>query len=463
MRNRTRPYIGRHDWANIDCCLAVARNYQRYGLIASRLAQNKTPYDAPPEERTYMHTSAPLRSVLVYFALEIYGDNAFSPRFAALMASMIGTACLFTFTRWLHGTRTATLALVFFAFTPMLVFYSAKLEPQVFGLPIIMLTLMLYWQWTRTRTRRYWAAFLVLGLVGALTTRRWYFMVSFLAIHALVFQGLSGLLQLRPIWVGTALGGLSWLGLGLWGQTGFLDGLFGGFVRRTSTNPIEPTPNWGGVVASNSIVMLTPTLVFLAGAGIWSLWRQKRLFSRDSTLTMLFLIIVLAYNGLFWQSTYHHEFSILLVLISIAPLGAIGYRHLLYSSGPPQRAWRAAMGVVLLTFFVGSLHWSISFHHMLSPEYYQWGRLINSVTHPGEVAATNVYNIGPYFSYYAERKVIFEVEPGDVFPASQIPDLGFYIYCGGDSQLSPSLESAISRLPHEYDSNTKCFLIDLQQ
>jgi 4-amino-4-deoxy-L-arabinose transferase-like glycosyltransferase len=346
VQNRTRPSVGHDDWANIDCCLSVARNFQRYGLLASRFAQNRTLYDAPPAERRYMYTSAPLRSVFVYGSLETLGDNAFSPRFTALMFAMVGAACLYAFVRRVTDRRTAALALVFFAFCPMMIYYSAKLDPQIFGMPCILLTLILYWRWSRHPERRPALVLFVLAALGALFTRRWYVFAGVLALHALAFHRWRGVWRMWPVWAGTVAGGLAWVGIGLWGMPGFAAGLADGFQRRALTDPAEPITNFWPVVGVNAVTSLTPTLLILAALGLWFIARRRGLLAHDRMLLNVLPVTLLVYNGVFWKSTYYHVFAILIGAFALAPLAAVGYLGLLHLPERPSPVWRASVGTL---------------------------------------------------------------------------------------------------------------------
>ncbi len=461
VQNRTRPYVGHDDWANIDCCLSVARNFQRYGLFASRFAQNNTLYDAPPAEREYMATSAPLRSVFVYAALETFGDNAYSPRFTALMFAMVGAACLYAFTRRVTDRRTAALALVFFAFCPMMVYYSAKLDPQIFGMPSILLTLILYWRWSRHPGRRPALALFALAALGALFTRRWYVFAGVLALHALAFHRWRGVWRMWPVWAGTVAGGLAWVGIGLWGMPGFAAGLADGFQRRALTDPTEPVTNFWPVVGVNAVTSLTPTLLILAALGLWFMARRRALFTHDGMLVNVLLGTLLVYNGVFWKSTYYHVFAILIGVLTLAPLAAVGALGLLHLPERPSPAWRAAVGVLLLTFFIGSARWSLALHGRVTPQYYTWGTAIHAATGEGERVAANITYPGPFIGYYAGRAFDYEVGP-DVLTQPDRGGYGFYLYCAGASPGAVDVAALSGVTVIRHDEWSDCWLIDLR-
>lgn len=461
VQNRTRPYVGHDDWANIDCCLSVARNFQRYGLLASRFAQNRTLYDAPPAERRYMYTSAPLRSVFAYGSLETFGDNAFSPRFTALMFAMVGAACLYAFTRRVADRRTAALALVFFAFCPMMVYYSAKLDPQIFGMPSILLTLILYWRWSRHPERRAALALFALAVLGALFTRRWYVFAGVLALHALAFHRWRGVWRMWPVWAGTLAGGLAWVGIGLWGMPGFAAGLMRGFERRALTNPAQPITDFWRVVGVNAVTSLTPTLLILAALGLWFMARRRGSSAHDRMLLTVLPVTLLLYNSVFWKSTYYHVFAILIGVLAFAPLAAIGYLGLLHLSEDPSPAWRAAVGTLLLTFFAASVRWSLALHGQVTPQYYTWGTAIHAATREGERVAANITHPGPFIGYYADRALDYEVDP-DVLAQPDRGGYGFYLYCAGASPEAVDVAGLSGATVVLHDEGSDCWLIDLE-
>ena len=445
-RHDYHKIVGYRDWVTLNYVRSV-ENWQRYGLLETRLAQIHTPYPAEPENWDVYGSRPAGRIFFVYLGFELFGNNP-----------------LYTLANRLYGPVVGLLSLVFYTFTPLIVYFSGIPTPEGFGTPLILLALILYLRTIRRPTWGTSVLWLLLHILGGYIIWYWFVFAGVLVLHLLIYHGWVSLRRYWPVWAGIGLSIAFDAAFYLWrGLEGSVDSISDAVLRRTGVATSEvAVERWGVQVANNSIVLLTPTLMLLAIIGVIWLVRRRRFFAHDDALLLVVFISRNIFNGVFWQAWYFHEYHIHHVAIPLAIWGSLGLRALLFAYGrPPRRAWIGAQILLISTFFIASIKWSSDLYAISKPMYVDWGRSIQDHTQTSEKVVANIYTEEPYLSYYARRPVQWEVPLEEVLDPARPDEWGVYLYCHPDWQNRQPDWSDVSASVLYIDEMNECVLVDL--
>lgn len=446
-RERTRHFIGHHDWDNA-VWVSAAKNYQRYGLIETKLQQVTTPYETEAGKWSTYTTHPPGISLITYVGLEFLGDTEFASRMLPIMTSLLAAALLYRLSHRLYGEQTAPLTLFFFGFMPIMVYFNAKIGHEQYTLPLILLTLNLIVKPSRYQL----IAYGLIGFMGGFISWGWYFFVACLVLYT--WREQRSLRSIQFLLVGTTLAFLC-LGSLYVIQAGAITQLWHAFwVRSANTMAVPITlTGWFSLMVTRLLWLPTPVVLFFAI--IW-LWQHK------PAIEVVPALSATLYGLVFWQGNYKHDYWLYYLFAPLAMWGALGfYRTLLRFEKPPQRLWAGLHGVLLVLFLVGSYRWSVGLFNVdVIPRRYEWGIKANQATELGEVVVTNLEDNGPHIGYYAQRDVIFGGMLGTVLDPARPPEWGFYIYCLDEDETPPV---QLLDFPHTVDADkaSVCYLVDL--
>ncbi|MCP5303645.1 MAG: glycosyltransferase family 39 protein [Pseudomonadales bacterium] len=445
-QQRTRPFIGHDDWDNI-IWVSAAKNYQRYGIIDTKLAQILNPYPTSDENWVINSHHPPGISLITYASINAFGDSEFVARMTPIWASLLAAALLYRFTRQLYGNEMALLALFFFGFTPSMVYTSAKIGHEQYTLPLMLLSLNLLLRPSHYRQQ----TLIFIGLAGGIISWAWYLFVGLVGLYS--WRNFKSLKNIQGLGVGTAIS-LCLLGILYITQSDSIAQLWDGFMNRTANTSDYPV-NWVVILNLVTRFFWLPTPVVTLFALLW-------LRTNKPSLEAIVALTALIYNAVFWQASLTHDYLLYYLFAPLSIWGALGFHQLLYRYGrPPQRLWGIIHVVLLGLFLLGSYRWSSRlFANDVIPRRYEWGIQARHATEEGEIIVTNLVASGPHISYYANREVLFEKAPEEVFNLEHPLTWGFYIYCvdQGDKPAEQLME-----YPYTIDQNKNiiCYLVDL--
>jgi hypothetical protein len=461
-RNRTRLFIGHHDWDNINW-VSAARNYQAYGFGRTGLNQVTTPYyPAPPDEWEVNYHHPPGISLLTWFGVSLFGLHEFTARLMPLFASMVAAAALFTLARRAFGTPIALLSLFFFSFTPLMIYYSAKIGHEQFILPLMLITLIVWGrEWESTST---WSGvgLFCLGLAGGMIGWAWYLFLVLLGAGTLIARGKKRVWRAWPLWAGACAALCVVVGAGLWHDGArYTAVLTNAFLKRTGMEAqYEPPTNVIPQILSRFLWL--PTVVVTA-LGVIGLVGRLRAADRGFSDYLVALpgLTTVVYDTVFWEATYYHDYLIYYLVASLAIWSGVVMWRLMIRYRPVRPTWIAALSVLVVTFLIASGYASWQIHNVDHRILYEWAMAAKAHTAQGEVVALDLEQTGPHISYYAQRRVIFEQPPERALGGDPPARWGFYISCLPESEGETRRLLGESGLPYEVDAQG-CYLVDLR-
>jgi 4-amino-4-deoxy-L-arabinose transferase-like glycosyltransferase len=459
-RDRTRPFIGHHDEDDVNW-VSAAENYRRYGLWETRLQPIMNPVRVPRQAWSVNQHHPPGISLITYAGLELFGSHEFAVRMVPLAASAVAAALLFRLARRWYGTSTALLGLFFFAFTPLMIYYSAKIGHEQYTLPLMLLTLILYPRRLSPSAKAGGGLPIVLfalGLGGSFISWAWLLFLALLALYTLAVHGRRGLRRSWPLWAGGVGGAVGIIALMAWQQSTFASTLRGAFEERT-TNAAGASISlsaWLRTVPPTVLWLPTPVVTAFALLGL-----HHHRWTADRGLLAVLALTGAIYSLVFWKATYYHDYLIYYLVPPLCVWASVGFQKALYAYGqPPKLLWRGALGLALVTFGISSAHSAARlFATDTFSQRYLWGITAARATGPDEVIVTNLPEIGAHLGYYARRSVQDGIPPDQVISDTRPAEWGFYIYFQRRDQGPPAW---LDSFTYQYDRASGCYLIDLK-
>lgn len=178
-----RPWsYGDHDGWGGAFYSNIARNYVRYGYLATRLAPVTSTGNTPREEWQYYLTHPPFIGLAVSSSFHLFGEHEWSARIVPLVFSLANILLVFRLAAGLWSREIALLAAALLSFIPMEVVYATHVDPQ--GPPVTFAALLLLLAYRERRPLLAAGAF----VLGAGFDWPIHYMAGLIALHALVIE-----------------------------------------------------------------------------------------------------------------------------------------------------------------------------------------------------------------------------------------------------------------------------------
>jgi 4-amino-4-deoxy-L-arabinose transferase-like glycosyltransferase len=447
------PWVGHQD-ENGAWISAAVRNYAWYGFdtLNGMIAIRTAPLATPPEA-FYINHPPLIVWLATLLPLAVGYDEALI-RFITAACTLLSAALLYALAqRWLavpgvsaaRGRALPVLALAFFLFTPMILYFGRMPDHEALAI----LGVLLFFNalaaviWPR-RTERQWYA------AAALCTSAVFVVWS--AWGGLVVIGTTGLLAF--IWFAQArralllAGGAAVLGLGLlWAYYGsFVPDLFdllsAALTYRSSNASLQPgseTFNWADYAGRQGIrllTLLTPSVLIFAVAGAWQLWRLRQRARGVWVLVLGALSGAVLFVLIVRNASYIHDYYLLYITVPVTLLAALGC-HALWQARRHRllRSLAFALAVfwpVAALVYLGGLYQATT-----AREPILLAQALHTHTTPDTLIVSDLPLVGIAINFYAQREIVWGAASERFLElASRNPDT-VYLNCLGESEAVP--------------------------
>lgn len=451
----TRPWIGYHDfngavWSNI------ARNYNRYGFIATKFGQVDGYGPMFPKEFSYYIHHPPLLPILTALMFRLFGETEAVARTLPLLFSLGTIVFIFLIAKHFWGILGAVVASLALMVMPMFDYFGKMVDHEALTLFFIVAATYFYIRWRDKPTGLNYGLFITMLVGGGLSGwPAYYFMAAifildiilsrkirksalaipmtgillftFFAAHIVILKGLSVALsdvshifKLRTGRIsGAEAGGFTWASL--WERTRF---------RLMS----EIT--WPAI------------LLFFMGTGraLFRKGNKERLFLGINAVLLFvgFLHILLFPHGA-WNHDYWYYYLLAPIALSAAACVAA-----------PPKPLKLALPVVILLLSI-SLYQGIPMTKTLYKADYNenrknFGDSINLSTSFEDRVLANIAYYGPEASYYADRRILWGIDSMKELKDAETSHKGmtiYYIDAGASEDIRRYLYG-IDRMPEKY-------------
>jgi len=160
-----RPWTGSYD-ANGALFSTAARNYLRYGLVATRGGQVANAGQLRPQDFRFYSHHPPGISLTIAASFALLGIHEWSARLVPLLFTLGAAACLYRIACEMGGRLAGFLATLVFLVQPMVALYGRMPDHEAPAAFFALLLAVLYLHWQRTDRRGWLVAMAAAAFVG---------------------------------------------------------------------------------------------------------------------------------------------------------------------------------------------------------------------------------------------------------------------------------------------------------
>jgi hypothetical protein len=456
----TEPFIGHHDY-NSAWMSSAARNYLRYGYMATRLAVTENNDFVPLEWLQYYTNHPPLVPLFVSFSFRLFGEHEWAARLVPISFSLGSTVLVYLLGAALGGRRLGVLSAFVYTLLPMNAYFGRMVNHEAPTNFFALATALAYLRWHRARCTGPFLLALAALVVGALCDWPAYYLAGILPVHHLVASGprrwewkvLFFPLTAMVVF-GLYLGHIFWLK-----SMEGLSYLASMFLWRTnlSVSPalevlgVRPENfTWADFLAKEvhrANALFTPLVLILAALSLYDMSRRR---GRAALSDPLFIVMLLLFGTthlvLFSQGAWQHDYWLFYFSAALSVLAANGAISLVGATVD-----RRVLGFLGVLFVLAALPRIRSLYGHDDLRISPLALLLEEHTRPGEQVLSNalvIYDRAPQLGYYAGRDVsynpVFQIpELEHAFAANRRRPFAFLLLEGGqgEAELRPWLAS----------------------
>lgn len=424
-----KPFIGHHDWNSVFFA-NIAKNTAKFGFLKTKFGAVYSFLPKTEADFRFHTHQPPILHLLLGLEAKIIGVQEWSMRLLAIIFSLVALYFFFKIAELLFDQKIALIASLLFIFNPMFLYFGKMPVHEIFGLPLIALSIYRYIIFFRRQERKnyFW---LILSLTLACQTV-WsgYYLAPLFAAHYWFFNPstLSRikfpkgkkilLLILVPIisFLTHLLHGL--ILKGEWDNYLFSTLLFrmqlgekASMYKFTILQYIKTEALWLTVYFTRILCFLNLIYYLLLGKKII----KRKLNPRDG-----FLLMIIAFGFIdpiiFRNLCFIHDYKLYYFLLSIPLLAAVS---LFYLKRKLEFFWKKSNLIAFLTFclvFILFAAERIKFTKALletaiNKKAYDLGLIIQKKSNEGEVVLVAPPSFvefeGIFLKFYAQREIIY--------------------------------------------------------
>lgn len=432
-----KPFIGHHDWNGVQYG-NIARNYVRYGLLATKFGQAENAGYLATSQFSFNTHHPVVMPLLLALSVKIFGQQEWSLRLVPILFSLLTVGLTIYLGEVYLGKFSGVAASLLLIVTPMFRYFANMPvhEPIILAAALFVLVSFLRWREGRLRWRWFFASNIFLCLLG------WpgYYLSPILFLMDGLWQKKADLKSFTPLWISQ----IGLFGLHLIHNFVLTGSAFGGGLARilamrlqTLTAVEEGTQlaflkflvhefRWALVYFTRIQIVLLIIFIFILVL-FTVLQREKIIKEKKWLLVSGLLFYGFAHALIFRNAAFIHEYMIFYAGpgIALAAVTGIGLLQKLF----------IRKQIPILTLLVGVLlsGWgllerqefvSVLQQSSMHKTGYDVGNEIKELTDPDELITTYSYPYamiyGKFLLYYADRNMLFVDEdaivkrqPGD--------------------------------------------------
>jgi 4-amino-4-deoxy-L-arabinose transferase-like glycosyltransferase len=404
----------------------AARNYLRYGYLATRMAPVLNTGPASPDQFAFYTHHPPLVPLLVSLSFRIFGEHEWSARLVPLLFSLMGLFLLAMIARRVASPRLSLLATWMMASFPMAALFGTLVDVQgPILLAFALVVVYAYLRWSEAPQAR-WVGVMGGGfLLGALTDWPIFYLIPLLWVHnrwknpgrawrSALWVGLSGGLFLAALALYLSIvGGDRWL-------------IFKALQLRSfrwmddSGIPYSLL-DWIRMVGGEVILgLFTPVGVALALG--WVVAAIKRYWAGGCRRVDEVIVMLLAFGSahivLGFEGAYVHAIWSIYLAPGIALASAVALEGFFVHVRLPHWAkWTPYALTLIIGIYLAhaTASYYASWRLPLRPDYdvalspESFGHLVQATTQDHDRVLTSFYQKAPALWYYADRHMLASI------------------------------------------------------
>lgn len=422
------PWLGHHD-PNGVWLGSAARNLIIYGPAQIGLVPLLSRAPIPPDLPNYYVHHPPLVVWATAGAELLFGMNEMAMRMVSIFSTLISIAAFYVMCRRLYEPVGGLVCALFYAFTPMVIYFGRMPDHEPLSLAFIMLFGTVYVKWISSPTSQRWWI-LALLIIAAV----WTSWASVFVIGAFCFFGLWAVqsnYRIHLIWLGiiVVLAAVAILGFYRIQYANTFEALIAAFSFRTSSIAGDTGAfTFSEFVLETSVHIIAGSTLALCILSIIGVIPALKVKNRLQQTTILALMVSgFAYILIFRNASYAHDYY----KIYLIPFMAITSAYVVMYAYRNKHIRRFAEPALISLVIVSSIG-----AFMVLNAWYAKSR-DNLVLHVADYIAANtaerdtvLTNLfpNPTLEYYAFRKMVWDINPQDTatYAVGNVPVLYFY-------------------------------------
>lgn len=411
-----RPWIGLHDfngavWSNI------ARNFNRYGFIATKLGQVDNFGPQNPESFNFYIHHPPLLPILLALMFRLFGESETVARSLPILFSLGALVLTFLIAKYFWGVIGAVISAVALIATPHYHYFGKMVDHEALTFFFILSAVYFYARWRDDHKRLNLGLFLGMLAGGGLSGwPAYYFMGVITVLDIILEKRLRKEILLVPALGLVLFGGFLIHVAALKGGSNVLIDLKDILKLRTGqiSGPRNSGFTWLGFwdrIYFRLLNEFTWSLLVLACSGIITLavlrtQKAKRYLALMLGLLAVALIHIFVFRHGAWNHDYWFYYLLAPLVLSAAALGSFSF----------NKQWQnyasLAFGALFLTGLIFQSLQVTKFAYEAGPEDTQrvvLGKAINQNTQFRTLVMADLAYLGPQGSYYADRNLVLGI------------------------------------------------------
>ncbi|MBI4099488.1 glycosyltransferase family 39 protein [Candidatus Microgenomates bacterium] len=396
--NLDKPFWGHHDWTGVYWG-SVARNFSRYGLVATKFGMVLGSGALTPDQFSYNFHYLPLFPIIWSGFFAVFGIHNWVSRLMPLVFSLGSLAIFYQLITRYFSRQVAIFACLFWIATPMFIYFG---KTPIHEIPLMFFVLAALYYYLGRRYK----LLLLFILLAELTTWPGFFLVPAITIHWWL-RGRKQFTLVRVVTLWAASVGLFLLHLAhdYWLTGSPLGGGLGEiFLSRVQGVAIVP---YLSVLVRWAVTYYT---LLLPMSFLWLILAIKKKLPGRQDIPALFLIFAVFYPLIFRDASIRHDF----LLIYFWPFLALSSALVVGKVIRSRLIQIPAVIVILSVMIVTRFKYIVALENSdIYKESVRFGQFIhdNSSLTDKVLAVTADSTVGWdgwFIAYYADRVVVQE-------------------------------------------------------
>jgi len=427
--NIHKPFIGHHDWNGVQYS-TIGRNYLRYGLVATKLAQLENGGIVDRSEFAVNTHYPPTFPLLLSGSFKIFGISEWSARLVSLLFSLCTVIGVYKLSEGLIGRNTGWIAALLLIVTPMFRYFAKMPVHEPIITTFIVWAVYGYAKFRDTNQKKYWqlTAFFIIGA----QTIGWpgYYLLPWLFLYDWITNKKPDIKKFTPLFLGAALifslflfhnqittgspfgGGLGEI---LKFRLNILNREQHQFYGFTPRQFLKQEALWTTVFFTRVQVLLTSMYLVL-----WVLKKEAK--QNHSGLVLLLLLYGFTHMSIFRNAAYIHDYLIFYLApgIALAATGAIREISNQVRKLLPTTARIIPQAIPALLVIASFWERHRFYEALENSSMHEIGKLVGeelkTITKPTDTIASPTGEFALIFSrfatFYADRSIYYYSESG---------------------------------------------------
>ena len=419
--NLKKPFIGHHDWNGVWYA-NIARNFLRYGPLETKFGSVLNYDQASPSQFVYATHYPPAFPLILTLSFSIFGVHEWSARLVPFLASLATIYMIYFVGIYFFDKKTAILAAALTPVLPIVNYFSKIPVHETVILPFVLLSMFLYFKFLKEENLKNFLQLVASLIISHLIHWSGYFVTPLFFISYLVFSKNKKRLKVAAVFPLLSILMLTAHLLHVYWLTGSPLGGGLGDIFLDRLNITDKPQDYTAINFINQRVHLIvayftkPLLALALVSTFWLITKVRRgIFDQKVQFLFMLGVFGLAYNILFRNAAFFHDYTIIYALPFLVISAAYGFVIISKFTKSDKSQILLPLTFLLIVLilregrdFTRALARTDSFE-----EGVDLGKIINERTQSGDEILVLSEDFKSYYevfaAFYADRKIAYQM------------------------------------------------------